>query len=504
MHRLAWRFSRDFGVLCFLASASGCGGDWGAPLAGRVMPSADPGASSARPAPTDPASEAGAAGPSSEPANALASQPRGEADLNAAPPPGGTDPSAPTAASAPETTDTTPASPAGAEATPAPAENDPLAPPVLLGTEERPQLDAATAARFEVLEYLARAGDLVTGLLRDDWDPTAGLGEVASFTADYRVAAQGGTHTSVQAAISAAVAAGGSERRYISVAPGTYREVVCVPSGAPPITLYGTDTDASRTTIVSDNYAGKAKSAGTAANPCNTNSAATTYGTAGSATFTVNASDFEAKNLSLVNQANEADATSNPQAVALLAQGDRAAFENVRLLGNQDTLFVKSPDASTVTRAYFKDSFIEGDTDFICGRGTFVLDGCEIHSLSSRTTSGVILAPSTDDRNPYGILVTHGTFTADSGADDASIHLGRAWDESQSNLTTYTANVATGIYPNGQAVVRDSTLGAHIVSDAPWRPAATTSRPYASVAGALPANRLYEYTNLGPGSAPQP
>nr|CUV47808.1 protein of unknown function [Ralstonia solanacearum] len=43
----------------------------------------------------------------------------------------------------------------------------------------------------------------------------------------------------MQAAIDAAVNAGGVARRYISVKAGTYNELVCVPESAPPITLYG-------------------------------------------------------------------------------------------------------------------------------------------------------------------------------------------------------------------------------------------------------------------------
>jgi pectinesterase len=130
-----------------------------------------------------------------------------------------------------------------------------------------------------------------------------------------------------------------------------------------------------------------------------------------------------------------------------------------------------------------------------------VLDGCTIHSLTSRTAGGVIIAPSTDSRNPFGILLENATFTGDAGALAGSTHLGRAWDESQGDVATYAANVASGIYPNGQATVRQSLLGAHIQSAAPWRAAATTARPYSSVAGTYPANRLYEFENTGPGSA---
>jgi pectinesterase len=374
----------------------------------------------------------------------------------------------------------------------------------LLGTPTRPQLAAAAAPRFDVLEYLASAGNLATGLVRDNWDPTAGVGDVASFSADFRVAAAGGTHSSVQAAITAAVSAGGTARRFIEVEGGPYREVVCVPSGAPPITLYSTNPDASQTVIVFDNYSGKAKAAGTSANPCNPNLNGTTFGTSGSATFAAFAPEFHAKNLSFVNDTDETTATGGVQGVALMGQGDRQIYENVRVLGNQDSLFIKTPDVATVQRAYFKACFVEGDTDFIFGRATFVLDGCTIRSLTSRTAGGVVLAPSTDSRNPFGILVTRSTFTADATAGASSTSLGRAWDESQVDVPTYTANVQTGVFPNGQAVVRESTLGPHVQTTTPWRAAATTSRAYSSVDGAVPANRFYEFGNAGPGAAPAP
>lgn len=436
-----------------------------------ASPSGDSAAGNATPAPTSGAGATAAATPGNE----------GNMPASLEPPP--------------------PAGAAGAAATPSAVEPEPG---VLLGTATRPQLSAEAAAQYDVLEYLASAGNLTTGLVRDDWDPTAGVGDVATFQADFRVAAAGGTHTSVQAAITAAVAAGGSARRYIEVAAGTYREVVCVPGGAPPITLYATNADASQTVIVFDNYSGKGKAVGTSANPCNASLNSATFGTGGSATFAAFAPGFQAKNLSFVNDTDETTAMTGLQAVALLVQGDRQIFENVRVLGNQDSLFVKTPDVTTVQRAYFKGCYVEGDTDFIFGRATFVLDGCTIRSLTSRTANGVIVAPSTDSRNPFGILITRSRFEADATAAVSSTSLGRAWDESQVDVPTYTTNVQSGVFPNGQAVVRESTLGAHIQAAGPWRAAATTSRAYSSVDGAVPANRFYEFQNSGPGSAAVP
>ncbi|WP_437810049.1 pectinesterase family protein [Sorangium sp. So ce1078] len=370
------------------------------------------------------------------------------------------------------------------------------------GTEARPQLTGAQAANHTLLKHLEKAGDLASGLVTDSWDPTAGAGDVGGFTPTYTVAASGGTHTRVQSAIDAAVASGGTGRVYIEVAPGAYREVVCVPSSAPPITLYSKSADASRTVIVYNNHNGKTKAAGEPANPCNPNLSGTTYGTSGSATFAAYADDFRAKNITIANDTDESAVSSGKQAVALMTQADKLIFENVRLLGNQDTLYVKTPNAGTVSRAYFKGCHVEGDVDFIFGRGTFALDGCTIRYLTARqgAKGGYIVAPSTDARNDHGILIINSDLTAEAGTPDGLVHLGRAWDEGQGDLATYATSVASGVYPNGQVIIRNSTLGHHIRAEDPWH-ASTVDRPYSSTAGMYPANRFYEHANTGPGSA---
>jgi pectinesterase len=373
--------------------------------------------------------------------------------------------------------------------------------PKLEGTADRPMLKAAVGADYTVLKYLARTGP-VTAPVVDNWDPTAGVGDVASIAAKYKVAATGGTHTTVQAAVDQAVKDGGTERITIEVTPGTYREVVCIPSAAPPITLFSKSVDASMTRIVFDNYNGKTKDTQAPANPCNPAIGSTTYGTSGSPTFAAYANAFWAKNLTFENDTDETGITESVQAVALATQGDKQIYENVRLLGNQDTFFVKSPNAEVIARVYVTKSFIQGDTDFIFGRGTLVVDASEIHFVSGRQGSkGYAVVPSTDARNPYGILVNACQFTADDATMENSINLGRAWDESGKDLATYATLVAGGVYPNGQALVRGSALGAHIRKQGAWAEAATTKRPYSSVMGTYPANRLWELDNTGPGAA---
>lgn len=363
------------------------------------------------------------------------------------------------------------------------------------GTPTRPRLtpDQATA-HGSVLQYLSQGG-AVTAPIVDHWDPTAGVGDVASFTATYTVGTSGGTHTSVAAAVNAAVSEGGTNRVYIRVLSGTYREVVCVPDTAPPITLYSTNTNPADTVIVYDHLSGH--TVDSVVNPCAPPSGET-YGTSGSSTFAVFAAQFQAKNLTISNDGDESTVSSGTQGVALLTKADKLVFENVTLLGNQDTLLVGTTNVATIQRAYFKGCTIEGDVDFICGRGTAVFDGGEIRQATDRRTNGNIVAPSTDSRNPYGFLITGASFTAEAGVQAGGVTLGRAWDESQVDTATYAANVASGVYPNGETLIRNSTLGPHINATSPWAAAATTARPFSSTDGEFPRNRLYEFENTGP------
>lgn len=364
----------------------------------------------------------------------------------------------------------------------------------LTGTPARPVLTGDQAADHTVLNYLAQGG-AVTAPTVDNWDPTAGLGDVAGFTATFTVAASGGTHTSVAAAVDAAVSAGGADRVYIRVMAGTYREVVCVPNTAPPITLYSTNQNSADTVIVYGHLSGH--SVDSVVNPCAVPSGET-YGTSGSSTFAVFAAQFQAKNLTISNDGDETSVSSGTQGVALLTKADKLVFENVTFLGNQDTLLVGTTNVATIQRAYFKGCTIEGDVDYICGRGTAVFDGGEIRQATNRRNNGNIVAPSTDARNPFGFLITGVSFTAQASVQAGGVTLGRAWDESQVDTATYATNVASGVYPNGETLIRNSTLGTQINGTTPWAAAATTARPFSSTDGEFPRNRLYEFENTGP------
>ncbi|WP_328346844.1 pectinesterase family protein [Micromonospora sp. NBC_00421] len=276
-----------------------------------------------------------------------------------------------------------------------------------------------------------------------------------------------GDFTSVQAAVDA-VPTGNTRRHTITIEPGTYREVVSVPADKPYVSFVGSTGDARDVVIVYDNASGTPKPGGG------------TYGTSGSATVTVDGNDFTARHLTFANDFDEAAHDySAEQAVAVLTRADRLVFDDVRFLGNQDTLYHNSASVDAVGRAYFRDCYVEGDVDFVFGRGTGVFDRCEIRSLDRGSTSnnGYVTAPSTMIGNPYGLLFTGCTLTTDSAAAQ-SVHLGRPWHPS-GNVDAI-----------GQAVFRDSVLGAH-VKDSPWSDMSGFSWRDA---------RFFEYRNSGPGS----
>lgn len=278
----------------------------------------------------------------------------------------------------------------------------------------------------------------------------------------------GRQYGTVQAAVDAAPE-NSTRRTEIRITPGTYRELIRVPANKPRVSFVGLGQVPEDVVLVYNNASGTAKPDGTGL-----------YGTGGSASVRIDGPDFIARNLTFSNDFDEAanQDMKNRQAVALFLAGDRAVLHNVRCLGNQDTLLVDSPARGVQARSYFADSYIEGDVDFIFGRGTAVFSGCEIRSLDrgSDSNNGYVSAGSVNIQIKHGYLFTQCRFV--SGAAPASVHLGRPW------------------HPSGdpdafaQVLVRDSWLGPHI-SGAPWTDMSGFSWREA---------RFHELNNNGPGA----
>jgi pectinesterase len=280
------------------------------------------------------------------------------------------------------------------------------------------------------------------------------------------VAADGsGNYTTVQAAVNAAPA-NSTGTFTITIKPGTYRGTVSIPSNKPHLSLIGSGSSASAVVLVENHASGTPKPGGG------------TYGTSGSATVTIAAADTTVSNLTMSNDFDEASSTlSAKQAVAVNTLGDRVQFSGVRMLGNQDTLLVNS-SGTAVRRLYVRNSYVEGDVDFLFGAGTMVFQNGEVRSLTrgSSSNNGYITAAATNNANRYGFLFwgTHLT----SNAPAKSVYLGRPWHP--------------GGDPNAiaQVLYRGVTMDAHIRDD-PWTDMSGFSWRDA---------RFFEYSSTGAGA----
>ncbi|MCA0756697.1 pectate lyase [Paenibacillus sp. N4] len=285
-------------------------------------------------------------------------------------------------------------------------------------------------------------------------------GQIRELPSQLTVAQDGtGDYSDIQAAVDA-VQPNNTERVNILVKKGIYKQVVTVPANKPFISMIGESSE--DTVITYDNYSGRERPAGG------------TYGTSGSASMFVNGNDFIAKNMTIENSFDEASVNAgNKQAVALNVRGERQRFENVRFIGNQDTLLTNGGTQ------YFYQCYIEGDVDFIFGGSRAVFEECTIHSLDrgSSTNNGYITAASTMITEPYGYLFLNSKLTSNAAA--GTVWLGRPWHPGGNPDA-----IASVVYMNCE-------MGAHI------NPIGWTDMSGFSAADA----RFYEYNSSGPGAA---
>lgn len=250
------------------------------------------------------------------------------------------------------------------------------------------------------------------------------------------VAADGsGQYRTIQAAINA-IGRGNSKLVEVDVKAGTYDEQVTVDK--PFVCLAG---EHPTTTVITGTNGTNIIEGGT---------------------VLVTANDFSASNLTFRNSAPD----GSGQAVALMAQGQRQQFFNCRFVSYQDTLF-----ANEGTQ-YFRNCYIQGNTDYIFGYSTAVFDRCTINNVSEGTA---VTAPSTPQESKYGFVFIGGQLTADpttSRVRANHVRLGRPWK------------------PFGAAAFISVSMGAHIAADG-W-----TTMDFNSLAYA----RFWEYKSTGAGA----
>ncbi|MDY0923440.1 putative acyl-CoA thioester hydrolase [Leclercia sp. CFBP8987] len=382
------------------------------------------------------------------------------------------------------------------------------------GTASRPILSAEEAKNFQQARYFTAMDPNAT-----PWSPYAiRLPAQPNFVVG-PAGTQGVTHTTIQAAVDAAIAKHSSSRQYIAILPGEYEGTVYVPAAPGSVTLYGTgekpidvkiglaidseiDTATWRRLV---NPGGKympGKPAWYMFDRCQSKHSAT-VGVMCSAVFWSQNTGLQLQNLTIENNLGDSVDAGNHQAVALRSDGDQVQIDKVNILGRQNTFFVTNSGVENtlknnrITRTLVTNSYIEGDVDIVSGRGAVVFDNTDFRVMNSRTQQeGYVFAPATLSNMFYGFLAVNSRFTA---MGDGVAQLGRSLD----------VDSAT----NGQVVIRDSVINEGFNMAKPWGNAAVSQRPYAGNTGAVDDkgnvqrnfneanfNRMWEYNNRGVGS----
>ncbi|HOZ76631.1 MAG TPA: pectinesterase family protein [Ferruginibacter sp.] len=252
-----------------------------------------------------------------------------------------------------------------------------------------------------------------------------------------------GNFTTVQAAIDAAPT-GRTIPFIIAIKNGKYKEKITIPSNKPFIQLIGESV--ANTILTYDDYAGKYTAC------------SSTLGTQNSASFSINATDFAAANITFENSFGDGS-----QAVALLVNADRAVFKNCRFLGNQDTLYIKG---SGTPRCYFKSCYIDGNIDFIFGSAVALFDSCVLYAKTRPSTAtSYITAPNTPTGQAYGFVFRDARLPMNNGG--TLYFLSRPWpspSEAQTAQKAVFINAAMSnqIHPAGWSVWNGSTITANI------------------------------------------
>lgn len=168
---------------------------------------------------------------------------------------------------------------------------------------------------------------------------------------------------------------------------------------------------------------------------------------------------LQVKDLTIENDAGPGSQAG--QAIAAYVDSARAAFFNVRLLGNQDTLFCaplpekeREKDGFLGPRVYaprrpsaqyYSNCEIAGDIDFIFGGADALFEQCCIRTVNNGLSASYVTAPS-GSAEGLGFVFWDCDFVSD-GCPAGTVYLGRPWR------------------PTGKTAVLDSRLEAHIAPE---------------------------------------
>ena len=228
----------------------------------------------------------------------------------------------------------------------------------------------------------------------------------------------------------------------ISIGPGIYREKLACEKRA--LTLRGAGADA--TTLI---FGDGGKLPHPDGRPTHTFRSYTAF---------FRGIELRVRDLTIENDAGPGAKVG--QAVAAYVDCSHTLFENVRLLGNQDTLFCAPlPEKEREkdgflgpgrfaprrpTAQYYTECEIAGDIDFIFGGGDALFENCTLRTVDNHIPHSYVTAPS-GKADGLGFVFWNCDFVSDCPA--GSVYLGRPWR------------------PEGKTAVLDCRLGAHIAPE---------------------------------------
>ncbi|RYQ89489.1 hypothetical protein Ahy_B09g096102 isoform D [Arachis hypogaea] len=217
----------------------------------------------------------------------------------------------------------------------------------------------------------------------------------------------------------------GFKGRYvIYVKAGLYNEYIIIPKHAVNILMYG---DGPTRTIVTGrkNFVEGVKTMHTA-------------------TFANTADGFIAKAMRFENTAGP----KGHQAVALRNQGDKSAFFQCHIFGNQDTLYVQT------NRQFYRDCEISGTIDFIFGTSPALIQNSKIilRKPDDKQFNTVTADGTTQPNMPTGIVLQNCEIVPEPALFPARFttksYLGRPW-KPYSKTLIMESMISDAIHPEG-------------------------------------------------------
>ncbi|XP_057732815.1 pectinesterase-like [Arachis stenosperma] len=217
----------------------------------------------------------------------------------------------------------------------------------------------------------------------------------------------------------------GFKGRYvIYVKAGVYNEYIIIPKHAVNILMYG---DGPTRTIVTGrkNFVEGVKTMHTA-------------------TFANTADGFIAKAMRFENTAGP----KGHQAVALRNQGDKSAFFQCQIFGNQDTLYVQT------NRQFYRDCEISGTIDFIFGTSPALIQNSKIilRKPDDKQFNTVTADGTTQPNMPTGIVLQNCEIVPEPALFPARFttksYLGRPW-KPYSKTLIMESMISDAIHPEG-------------------------------------------------------